>query len=91
MGIRFTFNGRPIDPRKIGNAFAREVQSEMPAIISATMVAEAKKKLHGFQCPEHKMCISRIWTQSRGKKLSLRVDGCCEEFVAAAVRKLSQD
>lgn len=90
MDVKFTLNGRPVNPNNIGRELEKQFKAAMPKIATEHVVTEAKRKLRNLRCPDNQE-ISRVWaTPMRGTDFTLKFEGCCDKLLAAAQNLISQ-
>ncbi len=91
MDVKFTLNGRPVNPNNIGRELEKQFKAAIPKLATDHVVTEAKRKLRNLRCPEHNQGISRVWaTPMRGTEFTLKFEGCCDKLLAAAQDLISQ-
>lgn len=91
MNVKFTLNGRAVDPNNLGRELEKQFKAAIPKIAADHVVAEAKRKLRNLRCTEHNQGIAKVWaTPMHGSKLTLKFEGCCDNLIAAAQNLISQ-
>lgn len=92
MDIKFTMNGKRINPKNFGKELEKQFKSEIPNIAKDHVVNDAKQKIRNLKCSDHGQGITRVWaSRMRGTKFTLKFEGCCDKLLVAAQNLISQN
>jgi hypothetical protein len=91
MNVKFTLNGRSVNPNNLGRELEKQFIAAIPKIAADHAVTEARYKLRNLRCAEHNQGISKVWATSvQDSTLNLNFEGCCDNLLAAAQNLISQ-
>jgi hypothetical protein len=80
IDISFEFNGKKVDPNKLGDALEQAViEAATKAIID---------RVGSVRCPKHGQYAKIVCTGLKSNDLKFNVSGCCQELTEEVKSKL---
>lgn len=81
LNVSFEINGRKVNPKDIANVLESAVLEQFAASI--------KKSVGSMRCPDHDQAPTVLVQGKSLKDLSIKISGCCEDFVEVVKSRIA--